>query len=101
MIVDQKDFLLSSYDYELDQSLIAQTPIEPRHEARMMVLSKGQDNCLNSFDSKVWDLVDVLRAGDLLIINNTRVLRARLKVRLEKGSIAELFLLEPNTLELV
>ncbi len=96
MFVDPKDLLLSSYEYELDDRLIAQEPIEPRHDARMMLLSKrsigGQ---IYASNLRIWDLLRELRAGDLLVMNNTRVLKARLKVRLRSGSLAELFLLEP------
>ena len=96
MFVDPKDLLLSSYDYELDDQLIAQDPVNPRHQARMMVLSKReQSNQISSSDLKVWDLLTELRTGDLLVMNNTRVLKARLKVRMKSGSLAELFLLEP------
>ena len=96
MLTDSKDFLLSSYDYELDLSLIAQKPCEPRHQARMMVVKSKKGILANPLHLKVWDLVDQLKEGDLLIMNNTRVLRARLRVRLTQGSLAELLLLEPQ-----
>ncbi len=96
MLVDPRDSLLSSYDYELSADLIAQEPAEPRHKARMMMLSKGKrTGVINSSHLRVWDLLKELRSGDLLVMNNTRVLKARLKVRLQSGSLAELFLLEP------
>ncbi len=96
MFSDPRDFLLSSYDYELDSSCIAQEPIEPRHKARMMVLSGKKGECLQSSDAMVWDLLTELKAGDLLVMNDTRVLRARLKVRLSNETLAELLLLEPQ-----
>ncbi len=96
MLSDPRDFLLSSYDYELDPNLIAQEPIEPRHKARMMVLSRKRGECIQSSDSRIWDLLTELKPGDLLVMNNTRVLRARLKVRLSNGALAELLLLEPK-----
>ena len=97
MLVDPRDLLLSSYDYEIDNCFIAQEPVEPRHDARMMVLSKGRVNDrISASHLKVWDLLKELKSGDLLVMNNTRVLNARLKVRLKSGSFAELFLLEPQ-----
>jgi len=96
LLVDPRDLLLSSYDYELDDRLIAQEPVEPRHAARMMVLSaRRKSGLIKASHLRIWDLLTELRSGDLLVMNNTRVLKARLKVRLENGAFAELFLLEP------
>ncbi|KGG12995.1 S-adenosylmethionine:tRNA ribosyltransferase-isomerase [Prochlorococcus sp. MIT 0601] len=93
----KRDLLLSSYDYKLDQRLIAQEPLDPRHEARLMLISKElQKNSLGIKHLKVWDLVDELHAGDLIVMNDTRVLKARVRVRLASGSLAELLLLEPQ-----
>ncbi|WP_269622438.1 tRNA preQ1(34) S-adenosylmethionine ribosyltransferase-isomerase QueA [Prochlorococcus marinus] len=96
MLSESRDFLLSSYDYELSNQLIAQEPIEPRHEARMMVVSRQSEDSLEISHSKVWDLTTELKEGDLLVMNDTRVLRARLKVRLKNGGLGELLLLEPK-----
>ncbi|WP_320668189.1 tRNA preQ1(34) S-adenosylmethionine ribosyltransferase-isomerase QueA [Prochlorococcus sp. MIT 1307] len=90
-----KDSFLSSYDYELDPELIAQTPMEPRHAARLLIVESEKGFLTASRDVKVWDWKDELRAGDLLVINNTRVLKARLRVRLSSGGLAELLLLDP------
>ena len=96
MLVNPKDLLLSSYDYKLDPQLIAQNPLEPRHEARLMVISKN--NCHDSSIKhlKVWNLLNQLRENDLLVMNDTRVLKARLRIRLTNGSRAELLLIEPR-----
>ena len=51
---------------------------------------------MNLIHAKVWDLKDVLKAGDLFIVNNTRVLKARLKIRLSGGGLGELLLMEPR-----
>ena len=67
---DQRDFLLSSYDYELDKKLIAQEPLEPRHQARMMVVKKKRRALAVPLHLKVWDLLDQLKAGDLLVMND-------------------------------
>ncbi len=92
---DYRDSLLSSYDYELSNELIAQQPINPRHDARLLVVP-SIDQKLNAIKNlKVWNLQDELRSGDLLVMNDTRVLKARLRVRRSCGGSAELLLLEP------
>ena len=73
-MLDQKDNLLSSYNYELPNDLIAQSPIESRHDAKLMIVKDGLDESLNLLHAKVWDLKDVLKTGDLLVVNNTRVI---------------------------
>ena len=94
-MTDIRDSLLSSYDYELDPDLIAQKPINPRHLARLMVVKeKTKDDNFN-IESKIWDIQNELNPGDLIVLNNTRVLKARLTVRLSKGGKGELLILEP------
>tara|TARA_B100000579_G_scaffold204154_1_gene166884 strand:- start:55 stop:1152 length:1098 start_codon:yes stop_codon:yes gene_type:complete len=95
-VLDQKDNLLSSYNYDLPNDLIAQSPTNPRHDARLMIIKNGLDDPLNLTHAKIWDLKDILKAGDLLVVNNTRVLKARLKIRLSGGGLGELLLMEPR-----
>ncbi len=96
-MIDSKDLFLSSYDYGLPPEFIAQVPVEPRHDARLMVLPKFNEDIDSAKNLKVWDLIKLLNPGDLLVINDTRVLKARLKVRLEaRKRLAELLLLEPK-----
>jgi len=65
----------SSYDYYLPENLIAQSPVEPRDSARMLVY----DRSTKQLEHKVFsDIIDYLHEGDVLIINNTRVIPARL-----------------------
>ena len=92
-VVEQPDVILTSdYDYHLPPERIAQTPIEPRDSARMMVL----DRKTGAIEHKhVTDIVDYLRPGDLLVLNDTRVIPARLLGRKETGGQAEVFLLRP------
>ena len=94
-MLDQKDNLLSSYNYDLPNHLIAQSPTDPRHDAKLMIINNGVDNALNLTHAKIWDLKDILKAGDLLVVNNTRVLKARLNIRLSGGGLGELLLMEP------
>ncbi len=95
-MLNQKDNLLSSYNYDLPNDLIAQLPTDPRHDAKLMIIKNGLDDALNLTHAKVWDLKDVLKAGDLLVVNNTRVLKARLKIRFSGGGLGELLLMEPK-----
>jgi S-adenosylmethionine:tRNA ribosyltransferase-isomerase len=84
---------LQAFDYALPPDRIAQEPAEPRDAARLLVLDRG-DGTLR--DARVADLGAYLRAGDCLVVNDTRVLPARLLGRLEGGErAAEVLLLEP------
>ncbi len=68
------DYQLSAYSYNLPDELIAQNPAIPRDSARLLVV-EGQDKCQHLH---FHNLVDLLLPGDLLVINNTRVIPARL-----------------------
>jgi S-adenosylmethionine:tRNA ribosyltransferase-isomerase len=65
----------AEFDYDLPPEFIAQTPVEPRDAARLMVLDRESDRIEHS---TFRDLGNYLRAGDLLVINETRVIPARL-----------------------
>jgi S-adenosylmethionine:tRNA ribosyltransferase-isomerase len=82
---------LSDFDYELPPERIAQTPIEPRDAARLLV-----DRGAGSPEHRlVRDLPEILRPGDLLVVNETKVLPARLALRRATGGVAEVLVLEP------
>ncbi|MFM8275405.1 MAG: tRNA preQ1(34) S-adenosylmethionine ribosyltransferase-isomerase QueA [Cyanobium sp.] len=89
---DPADRLLSAYDFTLPQELIAQRPVTPRHAARLLMVEPGA----GVRHRQVWDLQDELRSGDLLVVNNTRVLRARLTARRASGGAVELLVVEPQ-----
>ena len=95
-MLDQKDNLLSSYNYDLPNDLIAQSPTKSRHDAKLMIVKDGLEDSLNLIHAKVWDIRDILKTGDLLVVNNTRVVKARLKIRLSGGGAGELLLMEPR-----
>ena len=81
----------SQFYYELPKELIAQTPIEPRDHSRMMVLTRDNNSIAHKH---FYDFVDYLNPGDCLILNNTRVLPARLYgVKKDTGAIVEFLLL--------
>jgi S-adenosylmethionine:tRNA ribosyltransferase-isomerase len=79
---------LSDFDYELPPDRIAQTPIEPRDAARLLVAGDPVRHL------HVHDLPDLLVSGDLLVLNETRVIPARLRLHRSTGGSAEVLLLE-------
>ncbi|MFM7044344.1 MAG: tRNA preQ1(34) S-adenosylmethionine ribosyltransferase-isomerase QueA [Ilumatobacteraceae bacterium] len=82
---------LDEFDYDLPAERIAQTPIEPRDAARLLV-DRGSSAPEHRH---VRDLVDLLGDGDLLVVNETRVIPARLRLHRSSGGAAEVLLLEP------
>ncbi len=82
--------LARELDFDLPPHLIAQTPIEPRDAARLLVLRRDSGQISHHF---VRDLPDLLRRGDLLVFNDTRVLRARLRGFKPSGGRVEALLL--------
>ena len=80
----------SDFDYHLPESSIAQTPAEPRDSSRLLVLHRDMDE----LEHRIFrDVTDYLRAGDLLVLNQTRVIPARIYARKETGGRVELLLL--------
>ena len=80
---------LSDIDYQLPIELIAQTPIEPRDSARLLVDQGAQ----LPLDQHVHDLWDFLKPNDVIVLNHTRVLPARLRARRSTGGAVEILLL--------
>jgi S-adenosylmethionine:tRNA ribosyltransferase-isomerase len=84
---------LSDIDYELPEKLIAQHPVEPRDSARLLVATSP-----GLVEHKhMTDLVDLLESGDVLVVNDTRVLPARLSLHRKTGGAAEVLLLEQRS----
>ncbi len=82
----------NSFDYDLPVDRIAQTPVEPRDSARLLVLRRDNDSLEHR---TVRDLPELLAPGDLLVVNDTRVIPARVFGRKARGGGAvELLLLE-------
>ena len=77
------------FDYDLPDAAIAQTPVEPRDAARLLVDRPG-----GAVDHHVRDLPDLLAPGDLLVVNDTRVIPARLHLTKATGGHAEVLLAE-------
>ncbi len=86
----------SDFYYDLPQELIAQTPIEPRNASRLMVLNKTTGELTHKIFK---DLPDYLKEGDCLVLNDTRVLPARLYgTRIDTGAVVEFVLLKQKDL---
>lgn len=78
--------------YDLPEELIAQTPVEPRDSSRLLVYSKSADSITHAH---FYDLPKFLRKGDLLVINNTRVIPARIFGKIDgKETVFEILLLK-------
>lgn len=87
----QGDDLLAAYDYHLPGELIAQSPARRRVAARLMVLPRGG----GLRHEKVARLTKLLKPGDLLVLNQTQVVPARLRAKKASGGGVEIFLLNP------
>src|ERR1051325_9463833 len=80
----------SDFDYNLPESSIAQTPIEPRDASRLLILHRNT----GQIEHRTFrDIGDYLGAGDLLVLNQTRVIPARIYAHKETGGRVELLLL--------
>lgn len=89
------DRLLSSYDYDLPPDRIAQNPVVPRDSARLLVVDSPTTHQHRIFR----DLPDLLRPNDLLVLNDTRVIPARLYGRKPNGVEVEVLLLEEQQID--
>jgi len=80
----------TDFDYHLPESSIAQTPAEPRDSSRLLVLNRAT----GELEHRIFrEITDSLRAGDLLVLNQTRVIPARIFAHKETGGKVELLLL--------
>ena len=80
----------SDFDYNLPESFIAQIPVEPRDSSRLLILHRET----GEMEHRIFrDVSDYLHLGDLLVLNQTRVIPARIYARKETGGRVELLLL--------
>lgn len=89
----EDDLQLDSYDYHLPEERIAQNPVTPRDHSRLLVVHSPQHHSHQVF----WQLPNWLKPGDLLVLNDTRVLPARLHGHKPSGAKVEVLLLEEQT----
>ncbi len=81
----------SDFYYDLPEEQIAQTPAEPRDSSRLLVYHRES----KQIEDKIFrDVVDYLRAGDVLVVNNTKVIPARMYARTVHGGVVEVLLLK-------
>lgn len=81
----------SDFYYDLPESQIAQTPAEPRDSSRLLVY----DRKTKRIEDRIFrDIVDYLQAGDVLVVNNTKVIPARMYARTPHGGVVEVLLLK-------
>lgn len=88
-MIDYKS--LDSYDYHLPENLIAQTPLEKRDKSRLLVFDRKTKDI---YHRQFKDITDFLKKGDVLVVNNTRVLPARLMAKKDTGANVEILLLK-------
>ena len=86
---------LSTYDYRLPEELIAQTPLEKRDESRLLVFDRKTKDISHK---RFKDITDYLKPGDVLVLNNTRVLPARIIAHKPTGARVEVLLLKRQNL---
>ncbi len=89
-------FLKSDFYYDLPEELIAQTPADPRDSSRLLVY----DRETGQIEHKIFrDIADYLKKGDVLVVNNTRVLPARLYAHTANGGAVEVLLLKRKDID--
>jgi S-adenosylmethionine:tRNA ribosyltransferase-isomerase len=89
--MDKVQYKKSDFYYYLPEDQIAQTPATPRDSSRLLVYNRQTDK----IEHRIFhDVTDYLKAGDVLVINNTKVLPARLYAHTENGGVVEILLLK-------
>ena len=91
-MLDLNNLKTSDFDYYLPEELIAQTPLEPRNSSRLLVCNRETGDIAHDH---FYNLCDYLKKGDTLVINDSRVLPARIYgEKIDNGSFIEFLLLE-------
>ena len=84
---------IKEFDYELPNELIAQYPMERRDQSRLMVLNRKNKTIEHR---QFFEITDYFKSGDVLVLNDTKVIPARLIGRKQSGGKVEVFLLKPH-----
>lgn len=87
---------ISDYNYTLPQSLIADNPPKIRGSSRLLVLDKNSGGII---DSKYANISEYLHTGDVLVLNDTKVIKARLMAKDKNGKLQEILLLEKHSFD--
>ncbi|MGL5049406.1 MAG: S-adenosylmethionine:tRNA ribosyltransferase-isomerase, partial [Fusobacteriaceae bacterium] len=82
---------LNDYDYNLPDELIGQSPREPRDSSKMMLVNKKEKTIEHK---NFYNIIDYLKAGDMLVRNSTKVIPARLFGKKDTGGILEILLIK-------
>ncbi len=94
--MEKVQYTKKDFYYDLPEERIAQTPAEPRDSSRLLVY----DRKTKSIQDKIFrDIYDELQAGDLLVVNNTKVIPARMYAKTEHGGVVEILLLKRYELD--
>ena len=88
---EAQNIFIKDYDYELPQFRIAEFPLDERDQSKLLVYRDGQLT-----DGFFYNLADFVPSGSTLILNNTRVIDARILFKKPTGGIIEIFCLEPH-----
>ncbi|MFH1394992.1 MAG: tRNA preQ1(34) S-adenosylmethionine ribosyltransferase-isomerase QueA [Candidatus Omnitrophota bacterium] len=88
---------LAEFNYYLPKELIAQTPLKQRDESRLMVLDRKKGRI---YEKNFHNILEYLKKGDCLVLNNTRVVPVRFYGRRKTGAKVEIFLLNPGAKKL-
>ncbi len=88
---DGNEYDIASYDYNLPEKLIAQHPADNRQDSSLLVLGKNSGDITHR---RFYEIADLLDAGDLLVINNTKVVPARLFGKKASGGKVEVLLID-------
>ena len=84
-------FDISEYDYKIPSELIAQNPVIPRDNCRLLILQRNKTNIREGIFK---DVLGFLKKGDVLVLNNTKVIKARIKGRKKSGGKIEVLVLK-------
>jgi S-adenosylmethionine:tRNA ribosyltransferase-isomerase len=91
--VSERRLRIDDFDYELPAAAIAQVPAEPRDSSRLLVMDRSRPEAIEHAHFR--DIGRWLRAGDLLVVNDSRVIPARLRGQRTGGGAAEILVLRP------
>ena len=83
---------LSDFNYELPTNLIAQHPLANRTDSRLLEVKADGENCVQLIDRQFKDILSLIKPGDLLVFNDTKVIPARLHGKKETGGNVELLI---------
>jgi S-adenosylmethionine:tRNA ribosyltransferase-isomerase len=85
--------LISDFDFQLPEELIAQTPLRSRADSRMLIVDRAKQSWQ---DTHFYELENFISKDDVIVLNNTKVFPARLFGQLETGAKIEIFLIKEN-----